>query len=360
MKIAVLTIHVGFNFGSVLQTVATSKFLLKFADEVEVVNYVPARTTIKRYFINAIKIKKLIRKIILFPEYLYNRYIYGHSLRKYCKLSKPIYGREGMLRLPQFDYYVTGSDQVWNSIHNEGLDKLYYWDFLSPTAKRIALSSSFGREDIDAEEKTEVKTLLSPYQAISVREKSAKHIVESMGLQATHLFDPTFFLSKEDWKVYMPKRKIKESYLLVYVPYNIVSKAEIYRVVRSISEKKHLKVVTFSWNYKKEPLADKTIRYASPLDFLSLMNYADYIVTNSFHGTAFSINLNKDFCVFMPSGFGTRILSILESCHLEDRLLTNYSQTNKVCDTIDYSPVNIILEGERQKAYDFMKQVIAG
>lgn len=358
MKIAFITIHVGFNFGSVLQAIATNQFLLKFAAEIELIDYIPPKRTIKHYFKSAKKIRKKIHKIIFFPEYLYNLRIYKNALEQHCKLSKPIYRREEMLQLPEFDYYVTGSDQVWNSIHNEGLNKLYYWDFLPPTAKRIALSSSFGREELDEAEKNEVKKLLSTYQAISVREKSAKEIVKSVGLQATHLFDPTFYLTKEDWQCYMPKRKIKEPYLLVYTPYNIVSKKEIYKTARGISDKKHLRVVTFSWNYKKEPLADKTIRYASPMDFLSLMNYADFIITNSFHGTAFSINLNKQFCVYMPSGFGTRIHSLLESCRLQERLILAGDGCDKIIKPIDYTPINIILENERRKAYDFMCQAI--
>lgn len=358
MKISFVTIHVGFNFGSVLQTIATNRFLSQFVDEVTLIDYRPQRVTLKRHFLCTRSIKKIIYKILFFPEYLYNLYIYRKDLKQNCKLSKPIYSREEILQLPQFDYYVTGSDQVWNSIHNEGLNKIYYWEFLPSTAKRIALSSSFGREELDKEEKIEVKKLLSTYQAISVREKSAKYIVESMGLHAIHLFDPTFYLTKEDWQGYMPKRKIEEPYLLVYIPYNIVSKEEIYKTARVVSEKKHLRVVTFSWNYKKEPLADKTVRYASPMDFLSLMNHADYIITNSFHGTAFSINLNKQFCVYMPSGFGTRIYSLLESCQLQERLIHTEDNCDIIFKPIDYTPVNEIMEKERKRAYDFMRQAI--
>ena len=188
---------------------------------------------------------------------------------------------------------------------------------------------------------------------------NAKQLIESMGFEATHLLDPTFMLNKEDWKPYMSKRMVKEDYLLIYTPYNTLDKKAIFDAARKIATKQGLKVVTFSWDWRKDKMADKTIVYANPGDFLSLMHYASYVLTNSFHGTAFSINLNKQFSVFMPSAFSTRISSIIDLCGLGGRLVLDKFDVDKANEGIDYISVNNILDKERNKSIEFLKKAFA-
>ena len=361
-RIALITIHLGSNFGSILQTIASVSVLKKMRSEVEVINYIPNRCTWKRFFTDKLKtIRGLILIFLTLPLASLNKYIYNSFLRKSVPVSKSIYDSDDFITVcPKADVYVTGSDQVWNSIHNEGLDKHYYFDGFPKDTIKIAYSSSIGRESLDEQEYKEVKRMLGTYKAISVREASAKTLIESMGYKATHLLDPTFMLDRENWKKYMSKRKVKQAYLLVYLPYNIHNKHLIYQTVRKLAADKDLKVVTFSWDIRPDRFADKTIFFANPGDFLSLMYYADYVVTNSFHGTAFSVNLNKQFWVYMPTGFGTRIQSILDLCHLQGRLLQpdEVLSDGKMAQYIDYVPVNSILDAERQKTYDFLKKAL--
>lgn len=359
-RAALITIHLGSNFGSILQTIASSLVLRNVQYDVEVINYIPDRCTWKRFFNDGFSHLKLFLKMfVAFPIRAYNKHIYNSFLHRFVPVSKPIYNSDNFLAVcPEADIYVTGSDQVWNSIHNEGLDKHYYFDGFPKDTIKIAYSSSIGRESLDEQEYKEVKRMLGTYKAISVREASAKTLIESMGYKATHLLDPTFMLDRENWKKYMSKRKVKQAYLLVYLPYNIHNKSLIYQTVRKLAAGKNLKVVTFSWDIRPDRFADKTIFFANPGDFLSLMYHADYVVTNSFHGTAFSMNLNKQFWVYMPTGFGTRIQSILDLCHLQGRLLQpdEVLSDDKMAQCIDYVPVNSILHVERQKTYDFLKK----
>lgn len=358
---AIITVHVGQNFGSNLQTIATSEVLKKLGYSPLVVNYIPNRVSRKSYWREAFKNPiRLCWRILHAPLFYKNLHIYEKYQSKYCKLTQPIYDSDDFSqKCPHADVYITGSDQVWNSKHNQGFNNRYFWDGIPDKAKKIAYASSLGVETLPKEEYTLVNKYLKGYHAISVRESSAKAIVESMGLKAEHLLDPTFMLDREQWKPFMSSRLIQEPYLLVYVPYNIVDKNALYKKAKDIAESKGLKVVTFSWDYQKESLADKTMRFANPGDFLSLMYNADYVITNSFHGTAFSINLNKQFCVYMPSGFGTRITSILSLCNLENRLINNNSDSNIVSEYIDYNPVNSILAKERKAAYQFLEEALA-
>lgn len=359
-KISLITIHLGFNFGSILQTIATYNLLNRLNYDVEVVNYIPKRCTWRRFFINTLKSpKELIMVFIKMPVIAINKHIFNSYLSRYVKISPPIYeGDDFVSKCPKADIYLTGSDQVWNSIHNEGLDRRYYFDGFPQDIVKISYSSSIGRETLEKYEYEEMKRMLHSYRAISVREISAKQLIEKMGYQVTLLLDPTFMLDKMSWSKYMSNRMIKEPYLLVYLPYNIHDKELIYRTVRRISQKKQLKVVTFACHHILfERLADKTIFFANPGNFLSLMYYADYVVTNSFHGTAFSINLQKQFLVYLPSKFETRVSSILDLCALNSRLLNGNEVVSDsfIEETIDYAAVNNILETEREKTYTFFK-----
>ncbi|WP_294593310.1 polysaccharide pyruvyl transferase family protein [uncultured Bacteroides sp.] len=360
--VSLITIHVGANFGSILQAIATTKVLEKHNCTVEIVNYIPDRSTLNRLFSTSIKTLRLfIRMFITLPVFLFNRHIYSSFLAKYVRVSEPIYKKDDFVNCcPQANFYITGSDQVWNSKHNEGLDKRYYFDSFPQGTTKIAYASSIGREALEIDEYEEIKKMLATYKAISVREASAKKIIEKMGYEVTHLLDPTFMLDKEAWTHYMSERIINVAYLLVYLPYNIHDKRTIYQSVRKVAEKNKLKVVAFSWHIIPEKYADKTIYFANPGDFLSLVNYADYVVTNSFHGTAFSVNLNKQFIVYLPTGFGTRIKSILGLCHLENRLLQSSEviADEMMNSWINYAPINMILNKEREKAHAFLRKAL--
>lgn len=356
-KIALITIHIGNNFGSILQTIATCKILERGGNSVTVIDYIPDRVTFRNYVKGAFtSVKRLIWRCIFLPVYIKNKSIYRSYLKKYCNLSKPIYSyHDFSIKCPIADIYVTGSDQVWNSIHNQGFDHRYF--FAGINGKKISLSSSIGREKIDIEEKNLFKEYLGSYSALSVREESAVSILNELGLSSIQLLDPTLLLSKDEWKFYMSQRLIKEKYLLLYLPYNIVNEEKIIKSARMLADKQNLKIVTFSWTLKNHSYADKTVKFASPGDFLSLFNYADLIITNSFHGTAFSINLNKQFWVYQPSSFSTRITSIIDLTKLNSRLLSDIIAL-KDMEEIDYSPVNEILEKERKKGRDFIENIL--
>ncbi len=360
MKVGIITIHVGTNFGSVLQTIATFDLIKSLGFAPEIIDYQPERVLFRRYLRDAFtSIRRLAWRCVLLPTYLANRHIFRGYLEKYVTLSRTITPKDNFQSTcPKYDYYVTGSDQVWNSIHNEGFDGRYYFEGLPEHSVKIAFASSIGRENFDEAEKPEVKELLDGYKAISVREDSAVKILSNLGIDSVQLLDPTFLLDRFQWKAYMSNRIVKEPYMLIYTPYNTVDVDVIYRSARRIADKCNLKVVTFSFDFQSEKRADRTIKYADPGDFLSLMYYADFVITNSFHGTAFSINLNKQFFVFQPSAFSTRIESILRKTKLLDRMMLTELAHNDIHE-IDYTPVNKILDIEREVAKDFLIKALS-
>ena len=363
MKTAsLITVHVGANFGSVLQTIASCEILGNYDCRTTVVNYIPDRITNKRILLGFIKgctsARGIARGIVHLINHFINKYIYLKYLSSHCNLSTPIYSKDNFrLKCPNADIYVTGSDQVWNCQHNEGVDTHYLWGSIE--GRKIAYASSIGASELTEQEEKSFKHYLSEYKAISVRELKAVELLKKIGIKSSLVLDPTFMLNKEEWKKYASKRIIEEPYILSYLPYNIVDKELIYRTVYKIAKEKNLKVVTFSWNWNIDQFADKTVRFSSPGDFLSLMLYADCVVTNSFHGTAFSVNLNKEFWVYMPSKFPSRIESILTLCGLKDRVLTSEITATQIKQEIDYRRINDILESEREKAKNFLNESLS-
>lgn len=364
-KVAFITIHVGANFGSILQAIATSELLKQIGCEPVCVNYIPPRASSKRFwsFGHGSAIKKFLLffwKVYALPLKLINNRVYQGFLKKNCALSNPIHAEDSFVKeCPEADVYMTGSDQVWNIKHNEGIDTHYFFDGIR--GKKISFASSIGNVALSDEEKSVFKKYLTLYSSLSVRESTAVSLLDELGFKAVQLLDPTFLIDKEEWKNYMPiNRLVRRPYLLIYTPYNTVNKDVIFRHARMIADKEGLQVVTFSWTYYKEKDADKTIRYAGPGDFLNLMSNAEYVITNSFHGTAFSINLNKVFWVFMPSSFTTRISSVLEKFGLSDRLVAG-DRIKKGWDyklPIDYDSVNSVLQVEREKTLQYLMSAI--
>ena len=362
---ALITVHIGANFGSNLQTIATGEILKKIGYNTIVVNYIPDRVTKRAVFKSDIKECKTLRCIIrgcvhVLVDYI-NNVIYSGYLKKHCKLTKPLYSTEnfaewGQRHLKGVNVYITGSDQVWNSIYNEGIDTHYFWDGFD--GNKIAYSSSIGAAEIGDRERELFLKYLSKYKAISVRESQAKEILKGIGINSTLVLDPTFMLPRKEWIPFASKRIIKRPYILAYIPYNITDKVLIYKSINKIAKERNLMVVNFSWNWHRDTSADYSARFSSPGDFLSLMMYADCVVTNSFHGTAFSINLNKDFWVYMPSKFPSRIESILALCNLKNRVLSDVIEDKQIQQRVNYEIVNNILDEERAKAFEFLNKAL--
>lgn len=361
-KAVFITIHVGANFGSVLQTVATSYVLRQLGVEAEVLDYRPPRVLYKRLFKKAFNgYFAPIRLMVWMLMKVYNDHIYLGFVKRNCKLTPTFYSmNEVKGHLPEADYYVSGSDQVWNSTHNEGIDPMYYFPYVPDDKTIFAYSSSFGKENLPKEEIKVITPWLKRFRAISVREESARQLLSRMGIEnAVHLLDPTLMLNRETWKsLYITKWVVDKPYILVFLPYNTVSKDLVYQTARKIAQLKRLEVVTFSWEIFSEKLADRTIKYAKPEDFLSLFYYADVVVTNSFHGTAFAINMNRQMWVYEPSAFPTRLLSLIHLVGLDDRVLSDVITDEQIGKTIDYETVNLVLDVEREKTLDFLGKVL--
>ena len=359
MKVAIITLHRVYNFGSVLQAYATQKVIEKNGAKAKIIDYITPQRTFKRILFQKASnyglIKSCIYYTLKFFSLLIKELTFGTFIKKNIKLTKKYVTVDDLIKdPPEADVYITGSDQTWNSNYNEGIDKGFFLGFVPNNKKKVSFVSSFGKTKLDNYEINETKKFLDNYAAISVRENSAVEIVKSLHINnVTQLIDPTLQLTKDEWVKIASKRLVKEKYLILMLLYNEDNGATDY--ARKIADEKNLKLVKISWELKKPKKVDKLFTHRSPADFLSLFANADFVVTNSFHGLAFSINLHRDFIVVPRNEYNSRIESLLELVNLNDRLVMNVEEAKAVSKKdIDYIQVENVLNDERRKANSFI------
>lgn len=359
--------HRGANYGSALQTYALSQAIEHLGHEAQVLDYIPQRIKFRNVFL------ALLKKIFSLSTSFRERYTsfrgllkliaytwtYGRFFRRELSMTRSYYSVEEIeMANLKADVYMTGSDQVWNSTYNQGIDRVFFLDFLPKDAKRVAYAASFGKTELEEWEKGITGTLLSRYSSISVRESSALGILASIDIHnGVNVLDPTLLLSKSDWEERYPRLKTKEKYLLIYSVEP--EKQQIIHLAREIADNLGLKVYMVEWGFKAYAGVAKMICNIDPLKLMSYFIHADYVVASSFHGTAFSVNLNKPFISVSPKRFNTRAQSLLNLVGLTERLVTYEKfSIEEALKPINYIVVNDVLERERVKSLDYLKSAL--
>lgn len=366
-KISLITIFDNPNFGTYLQALALGIVIRHFGAEVEIVHY--ERPTWHKYS-KLFRKSSVYRALTLLKAYLKNeksylqRYKCRKFVRKYIKVCGPYFSYNQLCdRPPKADIYLTGSDQVWNTTHNKGIDKSYYLGYAPSYAKKVAYGASIGMSEIPNEYKDETKRLLSKYSAISVREVSNVSILKNIGIDSCMVLDPTLLLNKEEWNKYTNKKiNIEKPYILVYSVESKERDKEVGLIARNIADAKGWDVIEVNYfgPNKQIPYCNKHFYYATPDIFIKLISQASFVVVSSFHGTAFAINYNKQFITIAPDRFSSRIDGILKMTGLMNRKITS-SQENYLSiinESIDFTNVNFILKQEREKSFKFIKEQI--
>jgi hypothetical protein len=366
MKISLITLHNIRNYGSVLQTYATQKMFSRLGFEVEVVDYyrkniqddVLVQKWIKSsHFWSRNLFLRLLGKMNITYSFKKQKIVFEAFLRKYINRTKIKYFHYESLLInpPKADIYCTGSDQVWNSIYNDGIDKAYYLDYAPANAYCFAYSASIGMEELYENEKDQIKQLLNKYQFISVRENSALSILKDLGINAELVLDPTLMLCKEEWeKLFDPKESL-EKYILIIQLNSLDSNFD--RYVKNFASLKKMKVLRISTVFHQILKPGKLIFCPEVEEFLSLLYHTQYVITDSFHATAFSIIFNKQFTCIYPKNFSTRIENILRLIGLTSQNITDFKDFDILDHLINYDKVNSILERERNKSNRFLEQV---
>ena len=365
-NVALITLHRSANYGSVLQALATQVVLERMGYDVAVVDYYAPRNSVPE-MLRGLRHKKplfeknplalLAARAILLPSYLKRRRTFDRFITLNLRLSGRTYRSNEELAQdpPKADLYVTGSDQVWNSEWNGGIDEALFLAFTQEGAPRISFSASFGKAGLDDGEAGRTRELLARYGGITVREDTGVEIVRGLGLDATQVLDPTLFMTPEDWRPWVSGRRPRGEYILMY---NINHNAPLDRFVQRLARKTGLPVYYLSYQLH-DCFKRGRMRCCVPVeDFLSLIAGARYVVCDSFHCAAFSVNFNREFAIVPPKRFGTRLESFMRVVGLEDRIVGE--EDIGIFDRpIDWGSANARLDAERARSLDAVKSAIA-
>jgi len=368
MKISIITLQNVTNYGSVLQTYATQSLFQQMGYQVEFIDYVRRNQTKQQIRKNREKPKNISG----FVKDVYRTYIgstiisakkkksFDGFVKKNINITHRRYYSIEELRKnpPQADVYCTGSDQMWNSGWNGGIERSYFLDFIEQKPK-FAFSTSVGMDKFPENERLETALLLKRYNFITVREKSAEKLLASLGIRAKTILDPTLLLDGGFWRKFA--RKVKQDggkYILVYQLNPSHGSIKFKEYVLNLSKKMNLPVKAISYGYKIRRDFDEYVCLPSIEEFVSLFMNAEYVVTDSFHGISFCVNLNRQFTVIYPLQYSSRLSNILQLCDLEDRVYSGIEE-NLHLKKIDYERVNSVMLQKRKNSLEIIKNYLS-
>lgn len=349
MKIKTITCHDVYNLGASLQAFALQHYLESQGHDVEIIDYKPDYLSghYKLWSVSNSKYDKpLIKQLYLLAKLpgrllgLKRKKVFDAFTSKYLHLTRRYNSYEELkANPPQADAYIAGSDQIWNTLFPNGRDKAFYLDFGHPEVKRISYAASFATANIVPEYREFVKQELKNLDACSIREKKSMPLLHSLGCtDGTAVCDPVFLLDKSEWMTLALSSKLQtqssEKYLLVYLTDKSKEIEHIALEAKAATGWKIYVVGAF-----REKWADNCYANAGPLEFVHLINQSQFVISNSFHATAFSIIMERKFCVVnRTEGINERMKSLLEDYGLEDRLTNTFDDS--LLDEIDCNSVN--------------------
>lgn len=360
MKVGIMTFHRAINYGAVLQAFALCKFINNMGVTCEVIDYhsIPLNETYRIFdFKKNNPIVGVLKGLIKGNIIVNKKNKFKKFVNNYISLSEIQYEKEELKSLNnKYDLFITGSDQVW-SPNCVGFDEAYFLTF-AEDKKKNSYAASIGCKSIPENKREEYKKRLSGYKNISLREINAVTLLKEIGVEADMEvnIDPTFLLSSDTYNDIAVKPS-EEKYVLVFsvnMPVNLLEYA------KKLAALKNLKVIYIN---DKPIMRVKGIEYkagVSPEEFLGYIKNAEYVVTNSFHGTVFSVIFHKQFFVEYntKNGRNSRSEELLNKLNITGRELINEKPIDDAA--IDWESVDNVINNERIKSMNYIKKIIEG
>ncbi len=365
-KVLLTTLFSGYNYGSSLQAFATKFIIEKLGYECELV---ARKSIVKGRDFRLGKLFTILWRTLLTFDLKtlkayrssYQKSLVGDSAKRFAEFEqsylKPqrFAWRELKKEAGDSVACIAGSDQLWDST-SLYVDPMYYLRF-APMSKRISFSTSMGHEFVPTYNVSKLRKWISEFNCLSVREDSGvKLIKELCGRDSFHLLDPTLLLNGETWRKELETPQKEKPYVLAYFLDTPSPQAKL--CINKLKKSYQCDVIAIPYEHEDMSYASKIVP-TGPLEFLSLVDHATAVVTDSFHGTAFSINLHTPFFVF-DRNYGSahsqssRVVSLLKKLELLDR----YEPQENIPLDLDFAHAEHILDVERKTAISYLKEAI--
>ena len=360
MKIGILTFCEANNYGAMCQAFALQYFLKNNGFDATLLRYRNRSIYIQYHFRRASESKTMMTFLKRNINVLLNfkRNCKFALFRKTLPITR-ILNREDLVSYSNhLDALVVGSDQVWNP-RNTGNDKTFLLDYETKCAKKIAYAASIANTSFFMEFGNDAIKHIKNFTNISLREEEGVTFLKKYGIRSTLVLDPVLLINANEWRRIIKKKSMpKARYIFVY---QLKPDLNFITYLNELSSKTGLKIFILPYLYpcKRDArrLKNKKILYdLSPNDFLYFLSNAEVVVTDSFHGTALSIALNKDFYVSLDkskNNTNSRMVNLLNICGLNDRIV-DFGLSPAVINKIDYLEVERKLDSYREISSTFL------
>lgn len=353
MKVGILSFHEVVNPGAFLQTLGTQQLLKRLGHAPLIIDYTaPAHRFSTQAFIRKNNLRMVYRWRMLLDMREKAR-VFEAARNKHFRLTQPFKKRED-IRKEALDAIVIGSDIVWNYQMPElGSDPVYFGKELE-TKRLVSFAASFGNCKPSDKLPDYVSTGLRKFSSVSVRDQNSAEIVMSAtGKPVPVVCDPAFHFE-------LPKEEDRETlrpYLLVYLVPKLYSK-ELKEQVITLARRHNLRIVSC---YHRHLWADQTLMDIDPHEWIQLIRGASFIVTNTFHGSIFSIRLQKKFALELNPSVELKTAGIIKSTGLQDRIFQPGSKLEQMAgEEIDFSAADQYSQVESKRAEDWLQLALLG
>lgn len=355
-KVGVITFHDYDNYGAVLQSYALQQCLKRLGAEPEVIDYKC------EYISNPFQLKRLKNKGLF--NYIYGavgyvcylpRRVKFNKFRKNISYGKPVNSKTIGSIDGEYDIFITGSDQVWD-YHLTDFDKAYFLDFVTK-GKKCSYAASIGEHLPEGNYREQYAELLEKFDHILMREEYGAEVVQQLIDEKPECAcDPTLLLTGEEWEKLMPPSTAKKDYILVY---QLGINPSFVNFVKRLKEKTGLNVV-----YVPFPLVGLVgcapQISAGPEEWLRFFKDAKYVVTDSFHGTVFSLLFHKPFFVKVDGHHvNKRVKEFLTRLGLTERIIQGDLTDEALAQEIDYERVDKMLQDIREDSMKKLLEIIS-
>ncbi len=356
MRFGIITYHRAINYGAVLQAYALKEFIVENGHSAEIIDYR------NRYIEENYKILKrhkgegilsFLARVVLCGAIQYKKAKKFERFRNEClNLSKPCDLSNVTQTSQKYDYIITGSDQVFAPQYS-GFDKVFLLRDVCVNRKKYSYAASFGTNHISNDVIEWLAEDLMSFKKISVRENTAvSELKRIFGIVASQNIDPVFLIDSEIW-MKVTRKQIEEKYILIYT---INNSQIVIQAAQKLAKETGYKIIYLNDKYYKIIENVHYIVACSPEDFLSYFCYSEYVVTTSFHGSAFSIIFHKKFLVdcCLGENKGDRITELLSHFQMKDCTCQRYLITGEI-GFFDWDCVDKMIKEEQSHAKSYLE-----